>query len=222
MFAHLHVHSVYSVLDSTTSVTTYLQKAAEFGMTAMALTDHNCLSGAVEFHKAALELGIKPIQGVEITIEGGYHLTLLAQNNKGYQNICQLLTSAFQIDRKQPIVPWEKLAAYHQGLLVLTGCRRSAIWQALLSNQPQLALKHLKRLVAIFGRENTYLEMINTFLPKTGLVLKAIAQLGEYAKVPVVATNDVHYLEKTDFCLYDLLVCTRTQTQLADIHRNDL
>ncbi|NLL87693.1 MAG: DNA polymerase III subunit alpha [Firmicutes bacterium] len=218
MFAHLHVHSVYSFLDSTTSVTTYLQKAAEFGMTAMALTDHNCLSGAVEFHKAALELGIKPIQGVEITIEGGYHLTLLAQNNKGYQNICQLLTSAFQIDRKQPIVPWEKLAAYHQGLLVLTGCRRSAIWQALLSNQPQLALKHLKRLVAIFGRENTYLEMINTFLPKTGLVLKAIAQLGEYAKVPVVATNDVHYLEKTDFCLYDLLVCTRTQTQLADIH----
>ena len=218
MFAHLHVHSVYSFLNSATSVTAYLQKAAEFGMTAMALTDHNCLSGAVEFHKTALELGIKPIQGVEITIEGGYHLTLLAQNNVGYQNICQLLTAAFQIDRKQPIVSWEKLAAYHQGLLVLTGCRRSAIWQALLCNQHQLALKHLKRLIAIFGKENIYLEMINTFLPKTGPVLKAIAQLSEYTKVPMVATNNVHYLEKADFGLYDLLVCTRTQTQLADIH----
>jgi len=218
MFAHLHVHSVYSFLDSTASASAYLQKAAEFGMTAMALTDHNCLSGAVEFHKAALELGIKPIQGVEITLEGGYHLTLLARNNEGYQNICQLLTAAFQSDRKQPIVPWEKLAAYRQGLLVLTGCRRSAIWQALLCNQYQAALKHLQRLIAIFGRENVYLEMINTFLPKTDSVLKTIAQLSEHAKVPVVATNDVHYLEKEDFALYDLLVCTRTLTQLADIH----
>ncbi|MGB4472080.1 MAG: PHP domain-containing protein, partial [Limnochordia bacterium] len=218
MFAHLHVHSVYSFLDGAASVGAYLQKAAEFGMTAMALTDHNCLSGAVEFHKTALELGIKPIQGVEITLEGGYHLTLLAQNNAGYQNICQLLTAAFQADRKQPVVTWEKLAAYHQGLLALTGCRRSALWRALLCNQYQAALKHLQRLISIFGRENVYLEMINTFLPKTGSVLKAIAQLSEHAKVPMVATNNVHYLEKTGFALHDLLVCTRTQTRLADIH----
>lgn len=132
MFAHLHVHSFYSFLSGTASPTAYLERAAELGIPAVALTDHNNVSGAVEFHRTALALGIKPIQGVEITIEGGYHLTLLAQNSLGYQNICRLLTAGFQVDRKQPIVTWEDLSACHQGLLVLTGCRRSALWQALL------------------------------------------------------------------------------------------
>lgn len=218
MFVHLHVHSYYSFLNSPTSVTAYLARAAELEMPAVALTDHNCLSGAVEFHKKALELGIKPIQGVEITIEGGYHLTLLAKNNLGYRNICRLLTAGFQIDRRQPVVTWEQLQAYHQGLLVLTGCRRSALWQALLRGKYQGALEYVNKLIRIFGRDNIYLEMINNYLPKTKSILAAIAELSDYTKVPIAATNDVHYLDKHDFPLYDLMVCTRTLTQLRDIH----
>lgn len=218
MFVHLHVHSVYSFLDSTTSVTAYLKKAAELNMPAMALTDHNCLSGAVEFHKQALELGIKPIQGAEITTEDGYHLTLLAQNNLGYQNLCQMLTAGFQISRTQPVIPWQKLALYHEGLIVLTGCRRSAIWQALLRRQYQTALQHLNQLINIFGKDHVYLEMINTYLPKTNQVLAAINQLSLHTNIPLVASNNVHYLNKNHFPLYDLLVCTRTLTKLNDIH----
>lgn len=218
MFIHLHVHSVYSFLNSTTSVTDYLKKAAEFNMPAMALTDHNCLSGAVEFHKKALELGIKPIQGAEVTTEDNYHLTLLAQNKLGYQNLCQMLTAGFQISRTKPVIPWQKLALYHEGLIVLTGCRRSAIWQALLRKQYQTALQHLSKLITIFSRDNVYLEMINTYLPKTSQVLAAINQLSLHTNIPLVATNNVHYLNKNHFPLYDLLVCTRTLTKLNDIH----
>jgi len=218
MFVHLHVHSYYSFLRSPTPVSAYVRKAAEYGMPALALTDHHCLSGAVEFHRTACELGIKPIQGAEITTEDGYHLTLLACNKVGYQNLCQLITAGFQASRTQPQIPWKKLAQHHQGLLVLTGCRRSAIWQALLRKQYHHALEYLNRLIKIFGKENIYLEMTNTYLPKTSTVLAAIAELSDHTHVPLVATNNVHYLDKNDFPLYDLLTCTRTLTTLNDIH----
>lgn len=217
MFVHLHVHSNYSFLNSTTAVTDYLNKAAELGMPAVALTDHNCLSGTVEFHKKALELGIKPIQGAEITIEGKFHLTLLAKNHIGYQNLCHILTEGFQASRTKPEVPWQALSLYHEGLIVLTGCRRSALWQALLRKQYKMALNHVKKLIRIFGKDNVYLEMINTYLPKTKQILVAIDHLSCHINVGVVATNNVHYLDKINFPLYDLLVCTRTLTKLADI-----
>lgn len=218
MFIHLHVHSTYSFLDGTNFITDYLQRAAEFGMPAMALTDHNRLSGTVEFHKVAQQLGIKPIQGVEITMEDGYHLTLLAENNQGYQNICQLLTTGFALSRTEPRITWANLTRYKSGLIALTGCRHSAIWHNLLQNNYQQALDYLKRLIVIFGQNQIYLEMTNTFLPRTKQVLAAIADLSDYTAVPIVATNNVHYLDKTQFPLHDLLVCTRTLTTLEDIH----
>ena len=135
----------------------------------------------------------------------------------GYQNICRLLTAGFQVDRKQPIVTWEDLSACHQGLLVSPAAAGQPCGRR-CSGKYQAALEHVKKLIGIFGRENIYLEMINSYLPKTKTVLAAIAELSEHVKLPLAATNDVHYLAKHDFRLYDLMVCARTLTQLNDIH----
>lgn len=218
MFIHLHVHSTYSFLNSASSVTSYLERAAQLGMPGLALTDHHNLSGTVELHKKARELGIKPIQGAEITMEDGSHLTLLAENNQGYQNLCSLITASFANNQTKPYLTWEQLKQHHSHLIALTGCRRSAIWQALLRRNYQAAEKYLQRLINIFGRNNLYLEMINTYLPRTKQVLKWIEQLSQYTNVPYVATNNVHYATKDLFNLYDLLVCVRTGTTLNDIH----
>lgn len=218
MFIHLHVHSTYSFLNSASSVTSYLEKAAELEMPGLAVTDHHNLSGTVELHKKALELGIKPIQGVEITMEDGSHLTLLAKNNQGYQNICSLLTAGFENNSTNPSITWKQLKQYHTHLIALTGCRRSAIWQSLLRRNYQGAAENLNRLINVFGRKHLYLEMINSYLPRTNSVLKTIEQLSHHAKVPYVATNNVHYVSKELYKLYDLLVCVRTGTTLKDVH----
>ena len=110
MFVHLHVHSPYSFLDGASSLEALLHQAAQWEMPALAITDHNNVSAAVDFHKLALDLGIKPIQGAEITTEDGTHLTLLAENNQGYQSLCRLITAGFaKGDRHQCLVPWEAL-----------------------------------------------------------------------------------------------------------------
>ncbi len=219
MFIHLHVHSQYSMLDGASSITAYLEEAARLEMPAMALTDHNNVSGAVEFHKTAAELGIKPIQGVEITLEDDTHLTLLAENSQGYANICQILTKGYAREPHGSCrVHWEALAEHNEGIIVLSGCRRSRISQAILRRNPEQAQAELQRLVEIFGREQVYLEMIQSYLPHTKLLLEGLAALHESSKIPLVATNNVHYLNKENFPVHDLLVCTRTQTKLADIH----
>ncbi|NLY11738.1 MAG: DNA polymerase III subunit alpha [Firmicutes bacterium] len=218
MFIHLHVHSQYSFLDGASSIETYLKKAAELEMPAIALTDHNNVSGAVEFYKQANELGIKPIQGVEITIEGGFHLTLLAENNRGYQSICKILTDAYRLSKNSPSVSWDTLASYKEGLIVLTGCRNSAICQALLRKNFERAKTELYRLLEIFGKKQVYLEMINTFLPRTTFLLDALYELHKYTDIPLVATNNVHYAVQENYTIHDLLTCVRTKTNVDDIH----
>ena len=219
MFVHLHVHSPYSFLDGASTIDAYLEKAAQFDMPALALTDHSNVSGAVEFQKKALSLGIKPIQGVEIVTEDRTHLTLLAENNQGYTSICRLLTKGYaQSPQGQCIITWETLAAHHRGLIALSGCRRSGICQAILRKDYAQAKKEALRLIDIFGAEQVYLEMIHSFLPRTKQLLTQIYELHQELKIPIAATNNVHYLDKEIFPVHDLLVCTRTRTTLDDIH----
>lgn len=207
------------MLDGASSIAAYLEEAARLEMPALALTDHNSVSGAVEFHKQALQLGIKPIQGVEISTTDGSHLTLLAENKQGYANICQILTAGFAgSPRGLCQISWETLAQHHQGLIALSGCRRSHISQALLRRNFEQAKLELERLIEIFGREQVYIEMIHSYLPQTKHLLEGMAALHESMQVPLVATNNVHYLNKEAFPVHDLLVCTRTQTKLDDIH----
>ncbi len=219
MFVHLHVHSPYSFLDGASSMEALLNQAAQWDMPAMALTDHNNVSGAVEFQKTALALGLKPIQGAEITTEDGTHLTLLAENKMGYHALCRLITAGYTYgSRHQALIPWKALAENSRGLLVLSGCHRSGVAQAVLEKDYTQAKAEALRLVEIFGRGQVYLEMIHSYLPFTQHLLRELFKLHKELHIPLVATNNVHYLRKDDFHIHDLLVCTRTQTKLGELH----
>lgn len=219
MFVHLHVHSPYSFLDGASSLEALLHQAARWEMPALALTDHSNLSAAVEFHKLAQALGIKPIQGAEITTEDGTHLTLLAENNQGYQSLCRLITAGFSRGSRQScLVPWEALQDNSRGLIALSGCHRSGTAQALLRRDYARAKAEVLRLVEIFGRGQVYLELIHSYLPFSKRLLEGMTKLHEELRIPMVATNNVHYVRKEDFPIHDLLVCIRTQTRVQELH----
>ncbi|HHT42940.1 MAG TPA: DNA polymerase III subunit alpha [Firmicutes bacterium] len=219
MFVHLHVHSPYSFLDGASPVEALLNQAAQWQMPALALTDHSNVSAAVEFQKMALELGIKPIQGAEITTEDGTHLTLLAENNGGYQSICRLITAGYAHgSRQQCLVPWQALQENSRGIIALSGCHHSGTAQAILRKEHSRAKAEVLRLLEIFGPSQVYLEMVQSYLPFSKRLLDGLYKLHEELHVPVVATNNVHYLRKEDFPIHDLLVCTRTQTKVQELH----
>ncbi|HHY15537.1 MAG TPA: DNA polymerase III subunit alpha, partial [Firmicutes bacterium] len=216
MFVHLHVHSPYSFLDGAAPIQNLLEQAARWNMPAVALTDHNNLSGAVEFHKTALSLGIKPIQGAEITLADGSHLTLLAENEAGYSSLCRILTAGYA-NKTECRVSWQALRENGQNLIALSGCHRSAVSLALLRKDYARAKREALRLREIFGRDRVYLEMINTFLPFTKHLLGLLYQLSRELSIPLAATNNVHYLAKADFPIHDLLICIRTKSTLRDL-----
>ena len=219
MFVHLHVHSPYSFLDGASSLEALLHQADQWEMPALAITDHSNVSAAVEFHKLAQGLGIKPIQGAEITTEDGTHLTLLAENSTGYQSLCRLITAGFaRGSRHQCLVPWEALRENARGLIALSGCHHSGTAQALLRRDYAQAKLEVLRLLEIFGPGQVYLEMIQNYLPFSKRLLEGIAKLHGDLRVPLVATNNVHYLRKEDFPIHDLLVCVRTQTTVHQLH----
>lgn len=222
-FVHLHNHSWFSFLDGTAAPEALVKRAEELGMTAVALTDHNNVSGAVRFHRAALDAGMKPIQGAEVTLEGGFHLVLLAKNPSGYAALCRVITGAHlnnpgQIDRKNPQVPWSVVVENAQDMFCLSGCRRGEVPRLLLKGRYREAKEAALRLRHAFGAENMFLEMQNTGLPLTARLNRLLAELAEQIGVGVVATNNCHYLIQDEFPVHDILTCIRTLTTLEDIH----
>ncbi|GAW93881.1 DNA polymerase III subunit alpha [Calderihabitans maritimus] len=218
-FIHLHTHSYFSFLDGASSPQELVERAADLGMKALALTDHNNLCGAVEFHRQATRAGIKPLQGVEVNLEGGWHLVLLAQNPSGYSNLCRILTSAHLGNpRGKPEVAFDLLEKYSKDLIALSGCRRGQVSYLLLRKKYLQAREAAKRLINIFGKNNFFLELQQTFLPGDRTLNRYLVQLAENLGVKVVATNNVHYVYKKDFKIHDLLTCIRNLTRLEDIH----
>lgn len=221
-FCHLHTHSCFSFLDALPTPEELAVHAAGLGLSSLALTDHNNVSGAVRFYKACLGAGIKPIQGAEVTLQGGYHLTLLAQGPRGYSNLCRILTDAYlgghTTDPKRPQARFESLLAYNGGLFCLSGCRKGEIPRLLLRRCYKEAKMAAERYLMIFGPDRFFLEIQNHSLPFTRRLNHLLVQLGEHLGIPLVATHNVHYLLPEDYWVRDAFVCVRTLTRLEETH----
>ena len=231
-FVHLHIHSEFSLLDGANRIKDLPVRAKELGMDAMALTDHGVMYGAIDFYKACKKEGIKPIIGCEMYVsprsrlskEPGidnkyYHLILLAKNNQGYKNLSKLVSLSF-IDGYyyKPRIDLEILEKYHEGLICLSGCLAGAVNQALLNGNnekaEEIALWHKK----VFG-EDYYIEVQNNGLQEQVLANQKLIQLARKLDIPIVATNDAHYLKKEDAYNHEVLLCIQTGKRMSDVDR---
>ncbi len=204
-FVHLHVHSQYSFLDGASSLDRLLEKAKALGMPALALTDHNRLTGVIKFYDKARALGIKPVIGAEIDLEGGYHLTLLCKDSKGYSNLCRLLTEAhLSNQRKQPAVTQEMLGKFHDGLIALSSCSRGEIPALIAKGKVEQAKEAALFYREVFG-DDFFVELIR-YPSREGMSrIRWLAGFAGEEGIPVVATNNVHYVETEDYRVKELL-----------------
>ncbi len=229
-FVHLHLHSQYSLLDGAIKFEDLFPLAKEFGMEAVALTDHGNLFGAYDFYKKAKESGIKPIIGCELYVtpkinpdnpsDGKtHHLTVLSMNRAGYQNLSRLVTKAyFDGFYRRPRVDHELLAAHNEGLIVLSGCLNSELAKAIFGKDMKAALNVAAMYREIFG-DRYYLEVQATGLPEQKRVNKKVREIGEKLGIPIVATNDCHFLRREDSRPHDALLCIQTGSSLQDENR---
>jgi len=229
-FVHLHVHSCYSLLDSTIKLEDLVRTAKSMGMPAVALTDHGQMFGIMEFYKAALKAEIKPILGVEAYVAAAgrhsratpdlqHHLVLLAENLEGYRNLCRLVSLAnLEGFYYKPRLDKEVLAAHSRGLIALSGCLQGELPWRLLNRGLADAARAAEEYAAIFpGR--FYLEMQANGLPEQAEVNAGLIEIGRSKGLPLVATNDCHYLLKEDRELHEVLLCLQTQKTLEDEKR---
>lgn len=227
-FVHLHVHSEYSILDGACKIAPMLGRCRELGMDSIAVTDHGVLYGAVEFYREATKMGIRPIIGLEAYVvddhldksnfkELRYHLTLLAENNSGYQNLIQIASRGFlEGYYYKPRVDMEVLRRYGEGIIALTGCLKGRVPQHLLEGNEAAAAKELAGLQDIFGEDNVYIEIQNHGLEDQQQLLPLFKKLSLKTGRPLVATNDVHYLKHEDAPSHEALLCVQTGSTLDD------
>ncbi|MFH0910681.1 MAG: DNA polymerase III subunit alpha [Planctomycetota bacterium] len=233
-FVHLHVHSHYSILDGVCQIEPLVARAHELGFRSLALTDHGCLFGVVEFYTKALQKGLKPILGMEAYVAPGsrtdrqaqgmkdasYHLTLLAADAKGYKNLMMLSSLAYlEGFYYRPRVDKELLRQYCGGIIALSGCLSSEISRKLLAGRTEEAEAVAREYVEIFGPGNFFLEIQNNRLPEQIALLPLYRALGERTGIPLVATSDVHYLHPADAKAQDVLICINTGKRLSDTDR---
>lgn len=235
-FIHLHVHSQYSLLDGAGTLPGLVGRAKEFGMEALALTDHGNLYGALKFYREAKKQGVKPIIGYEAYVAPGsrfkkeagvggktnYHLTLLAMNEQGYKNLLQLASLAFMEGfYYKPRIDRELLEKHHDGLICLSGCLGGEINQHLIANDvPDLekAAEVARWYRDLFG-DRYYFELQNNGMDLQQRAARYMIELGREMEIPVVATNDVHYVRKEDADVQDILLCVNTGKFRTDQNR---
>jgi len=216
-YVELHCHTNYSMLDGASHPEELLDRALELQMDHLAVTDHDGLYGAVRFYRGALERGIKPIVGAELTLDGGYHLVLLAENDLGYSNLSRLISHAqLSHSKGEASLSWAALSQHREGLICLSGCSKGEIASHLLARREREALAAGKRYVEVFGRENYFLELQHHLLEEDRRLLRMSIQLAEHLGVRYVATNDVHYARRRGHRLHDVLTCIANHTTLDE------
>ncbi len=216
-YVELHCHTNYSMLDGASHPEEVLDRARELGMDRLAVTDHDGLYGTVRFWRGALERGIKPIVGAELTLDGGYHLTLLARDNTGYSNLSRVISHAQLTHSKgQASLPFAALANHREGVICLSGCSRGEIASHLLAHREREALASAKRYLDVFGRENFWIELQRHLLPEDQRLVRRLVDLADHLKVGIVATNNVHYAGREGHHLHDVLTCIANHTTLDE------
>ncbi len=204
-FIHLHVHSQYSFLDGASAMDRLLKKAQALDMPALALTDHDRLTGAVRFYEKARRLGVKPIIGAEVTLEGGHHLTLLCKDIKGYSNLCRLLTEAHLSNRgRSPQATKSTLQKYGSGLIALSGCGRGEVPTLVKKGKTDLARETARSYREIFG-DAFFIELIHHPSRKGMRDTYRLASFAREERIPTAATNDVHYAKMDEYAVKELL-----------------
>ena len=232
-FVHLHVHTEYSLLDGACRIDKIAEKAKALGQTALAVTDHGVMYGAVAFYKACLAAGIKPIIGCEVYVaprnmsdkehgrDNDYtHLVLLCKNETGYQNLCYLVSAAFTDGfYVKPRIDWALLHQHAEGLICLSGCLAGAIPQMLVKDDYEGAKAKALELRALFGPEDFYLEIQDHGLPEEKKAAQGLIRLHKETGIPLVLTNDAHYIEKEDAYYQDVLMCIQMGKTVDDPNR---
>ncbi|MFS8480526.1 MAG: DNA polymerase III subunit alpha [Acidimicrobiia bacterium] len=245
-FTHLHVHTEYSMLDGAARIGDVVGAAVADGQPALGITDHGNMYGILDFYKECRKQGIKPILGTEAYMahdsrferptrrgriddsggdaEGGkklyYHLTLLAENNTGYRNLIQLASRAFMEGYYyKPRVDWEILADHSEGLIATTGCLGGHVLQALLRGDVEGATEKAARLQDIFGKDNLFIELQDHGIPEQRKTNPQLVEIARRIGAPLLATNDSHYVRRSDAVAHDALLCVQTGSLMSDPDR---
>lgn len=232
-FVHLHLHTEYSLLDGFTRIEKLFGKVKELGMDAVAITDHGVMFGVVDFYKAAKKNGVKPIIGCEVYVatrsrfdkEAGIdknsgHLVLLVKNEEGYKNLIKLVSAGYTEGfYYKPRIDYELLKNHTNGLICLSACIGGDVQRLLLEGDLEGAEKMALQLKDMFAEGDFYLELQDHQMQEQKLINRRLVSLSEKTKIPLVATNDVHYLEKEDESVHDILLCIQTGKVLSDRER---
>lgn len=237
-FVHLHLHTEYSLLDGAIKIDELIEQAKKYKMPAVAITDHGNLFGVVEFYKKATKAGIKPIIGCEVYVapqsrfdktkinkdpgmpeEASFHLTLLVENEEGYRNLTRLISLAYTEGfYYKPRIDMELLSSHHKGLIALSGCLKGEIPYNIVYGNIERAEKIAKKLKELFGK-NFFLEIQSNSLAEQEIANRGLIEISKKFNIPVVATNDCHYLHRSDARAHEILLCIQTGKTIKDEKR---
>ncbi len=234
-FAHLHVHTEYSLLDGSNKIKECISRVKELGMDSVAITDHGVMFGVIDFYREAKKLGINPVLGCEVYVAPGsrfdkeavgsgddryYHLVLLAENNEGYQNLMKIVSAGFTEGYYyKPRVDMEVLRKYRKGLIALSACLAGEVQRNIARGMYSEGKEAALRYREIFGEGNFFLELQDHGMPEQKQVNQALLRMSKETGIELVATNDVHYTYAEDEKPHDMLLCIQTGKKLADEDR---
>ncbi len=234
-FAHLHVHTEYSLLDGSNKIKECVSRVKELGMNSVAITDHGCMFGVIDFYKAARAADIKPVLGCEVYVAPGsrfdkeaagggddryYHLVLLAENNEGYQNLVKIVSKGYTEGYYyKPRVDMEVLREYHEGIIALSACLAGEVQKNIARGMYGEGKAAALRYEEIFGKGNFFLELQDHGIPQQQMVNQSLLRMSQETGIELAATNDVHYTYAEDEKPHDILLCIQTGKKLADEDR---